>query len=416
MDSYNLWLIIVALAILAVAWLPSLLKDYALSYPILFVMGGWVLYKLPLPLPDPLPLDHPELTTHLTELCVTVALTGTGLKIDRRFNWRGWRLPLRLIWLTMVVTIVLFALLAWGLTDWNAATALLLAASLAPTDPVLAGDVQVGDPNEGQEDVVRFALTAEAGMNDGMAFPFVYLAIAAAHPTISLHESLIHWVLYDLLYRVGVGVLAGWLTGRLLSYMIFELPQRISIKSTAYGFVALSITLISYGLTELVHGYGFLAVFVAAITVRSRERTHEYHTYMHAFSDQIERLLVALLLLLFGGAIGSGLLHALTIPDAILGFLLVFAIRPLIGWLTLAGTGVRGLKRWTIASFGIRGIGSLFYIAFALQKASFMSPERIWSLTGWIVLLSVFVHGILSTPVMNRLDRRFRRSKSTPKH
>ncbi|MBD2755602.1 cation:proton antiporter [Spirosoma validum] len=410
MESYNLWLIIVALAILAVAWLPSLLKDYAVSYPILFVLGGWLLYQLPLSLPDPLPLDHPQLTTHLTELCVTIALTGTGLKIDRRFNWRGWRLPIRLIWLTMVVTIILFALLAWGLGDWNAATALLLAASLAPTDPVLAGDVQVGDPNEGQEDVVRFALTAEAGLNDGMAFPFVYLAIAIAHPTIPLNESLTHWVLYDLLYRVGVGVLAGWLTGRLLSYMIFELPQRISIKTTAYGFVALAITLISYGITELIHGYGFLAVFVAAITVRNRERTHEYHTYMHAFSDQIERLLVALLLILFGGAIGSGLLHSLTLVDAILGLLLVFAIRPLIGWLTLAGTGVHGLKRWTIASFGIRGIGSLFYIAFALQEASFMNPERIWSLTGWTVLLSVFVHGILSTPVMNRIDRRFRRS------
>ncbi|WP_420151678.1 cation:proton antiporter [Spirosoma sp.] len=409
MESYNLWLIIVALAILAVAWLPSLLKDYALSYPILFVLGGWVLYKLPLPLPDPSPLDHPELTTHLTELCVTVALTGTGLKIDRRFSWRGWRLPLRLIWLTMVVTIILFTGLAWGLGNWDFPTALLLGASLAPTDPVLAGDVQVGDPNEGQEDVVRFALTAEAGMNDGMAFPFVYLAIAAVQPTIPLAQTLTHWALFDLLYRVGLGVLAGWLTGRLLSYMIFELPQRISIKSTAYGFVALSITLISYGLTELFHGYGFLAVFIAAITVRNRERTHEYHTYMHAFSDQIERLLVALLLILFGGAIGSGLLHALTFPDAVLGLLLVFAIRPLIGWLTLARTGVRGLKRWTIASFGIRGIGSLFYIAFALQKAQFMNPERIWALTGWTVLLSVFVHGILSTPVMNRLDRRFRR-------
>lgn len=409
MTSYNLWLVIVALAILAVAWLPSLLKDYALSYPILFILGGWLLYRLPVSLPDPLPLNHPELTAHLTELCVIVALTGTGLKIDRRFSWRTWRLPIRLIWLTMVVTIILFALLAWGLADWSIPTALLLAASLAPTDPVLAGDVQVGDPNEGQEDIVRFALTAEAGLNDGMAFPFVYLAIAVAHPSFMLSDSVIHWLLYDLVYRVSAGILAGWLSGRLLSYMIFELPQRISIKTTAYGFVALAITLISYGLTELIHGYGFLAVFVASITVRNYERTHEYHTYMHAFSDQIERLLIALLLLLFGGAVSTGLLHSLTLTDAVLGFLLVFAVRPLIGWITLAGTGVRGLKRWIIAGFGIRGIGSLFYIAFALQHASFMNPERIWALTGWTILLSVLVHGILSTPVMKHLDRRFRR-------
>ncbi|GAB4017852.1 cation:proton antiporter [Spirosoma koreense] len=409
MISYDLWLVILAVAILAVAWLPSLLKDYALSYPILFVLGGWLLYQLPLPMPDPLPLHYPVLTTRLTEICVLVALTGTGLKIDRRFSWRGWRLPLRLIWLTMIVTIVLFTLAVWKLGNWDFPTALLIAAGLAPTDPVLAGDVQVGDPNEGQEDVVRFGLTAEAGMNDGMAFPFVYLAIAVAHPAFSVPDSLVHWFLYDLLYRVGVGVLIGWLSGKLLAYLIFELPQRISIKTTAYGFVALAITLISFGLTELAHGFGFLAVFIAAITVRNYERTHEYHTYMHAFSDQIERLLIALILLLFGGALASGLLSALTWYDVGLGILLIFVIRPLVGWVTLGGTGVRGLKRWAIAGFGIRGIGSLFYMAYALQEASFMTPERVWALTGWTILLSVFIHGILSTPVMNHLDRRFRR-------
>ncbi|WP_375447454.1 cation:proton antiporter [uncultured Fibrella sp.] len=404
--SYDLWLVIVALAILAVAWLPSLLAEHPLSYPILFVAGGWLLYQLPFALPDPLPLSHPQLTTHLTELCVIVALTGTGLKIDRKFSWRGWRIPLRLIWLTMVVTIAVFAFFAWKWANWSLATALFLAASLAPTDPVLAGDVQVGDPNEGGEDTVRFALTAEAGLNDGMAFPFVYLAIALAHTTGLPAAELPHWVLVDLLYRVGVGVLGGWLSGRLLAYLIFELPQRISIKTTAYGFVALAVTLISYGLTELLHGYGFLAVFVAAITIRNHERTHEYHTYMHAFSDQIERLLVALLLLLFGGAIAKGLLHALTGEDAVLGVVLVFLIRPLLGWLTLWKTNARGLKRWIIASFGIRGIGSMFYIAYGLQQASFAEPARIWALTGWIIVLSVFVHGMSATPVMKRLDRR----------
>ncbi|MEZ0542261.1 cation:proton antiporter [Fibrella arboris] len=411
--SYDLWLVIVALAILAVAWLPSLLADHPLSYPILFVMSGWLLYKLPLDLPNPLPMNSPALTTHLTELCVIIALTGTGLKIDRKFSWRGWRIPLRLIWLTMMVTIGVFAFLAWQWVGWPLATALFLAASLAPTDPVLAGDVQVGDPNEGGEDTVRFALTAEAGLNDGMAFPFVYLAISLALTTVPSSDSLVHWLLYDLLYRVGVGLLAGWLSGRLLAYLIFELPQRISIKTTAYGFVALAVTLTSYGVTELMHGYGFLAVFVAAITIRNHERTHEYHTYMHDFSDQMERLLVALLLLLFGGALAKGLLQALTLQDAWLGLTLLFLIRPLIGWLTLWKTNARGLKRWIIASFGIRGIGSMFYIAYGLQKAPFADPGRIWALTGWIIVVSVFLHGILATPVMSRLDQRLQKHPTT---
>ncbi len=405
MTSYNLLLIILGISILAVAWLPSLLANFPLSYPILFITGGWLLYHLPIPLPDPLPQHQPVLATHLTELCVIVALTGTGLKIDRRFRWRSWRVPLRLVGLTMVVTIVLFTGAGWAM-GWPVATALLLAAGLAPTDPVLAGDVQVGDPGEGGEDSVRFALTAEAGLNDGLAFPFVYLAIALGTVPSFLNGELTHWLGYDLLYRVGVGVGGGWLSGRLLAYLIFGLPRRIQIKPSAYGFVALAITLLSYGFTELLHGYGFLAVFVAAITIRSYERTHEYHTYMHAFSDQIERILIALLLLLFGGALARGLLSPLTVVDVALGALLVLIIRPLGGWLTLSRSGVRGWPRWVIAGFGIRGIGSIFYISFGLQQAEFAEPDRIWALTGWTILLSVFLHGILATPVMKRLDRR----------
>jgi NhaP-type Na+/H+ or K+/H+ antiporter len=126
---------------------------------------------------------------------------------------------------------------------------------------------------------------------------------------------------------------------------------------------------------------------------------------MHAFSDQIERILIALLLLMFGGALARGLLNPLTAVDMALGALLVLIIRPLGGWLTLSWSGVRGLQRWVIAGFGIRGIGSIFYIAFGLQKAIFDEPDRIWALTGWTILLSVFLHGILATPVMKRLDR-----------
>ncbi|WP_019986510.1 cation:proton antiporter [Rudanella lutea] len=410
MEPYTLVLVVFGVAILAVAWLPSVLEHYPLSYPIVFIIGGWAFYQFPLGLPDPRPTSHPELATHLTELCVIVALMGTGLKIDRRFRWRTWKLPLRLVWLTMTVTILVFAGLNWWWGGWPLATALLLGAALAPTDPVLAGDVQVGDPNEGKEDTVRFALTAEAGLNDGLAFPFVYLAIGLATATsATLPTTLTTWVWNDLLYRVGMGVLGGWLSGRLLSYLIFGLPQRISIKTSAYGFVALAVTLFSYGITEMLHGYGFLAVFVAAITIRSYERTHEYHEYMHAFSDQIERILIALLLLLFGGSLALGLLDSLQWIDALMGVLLVFVIRPLGGWLTLHRAGAYGLERWVVASFGIRGIGSFFYVAYALQQAPFANPERIWALTGWIVLLSICIHGALATPVMKYLDRQMAR-------
>ncbi|WP_262923028.1 cation:proton antiporter domain-containing protein [Hymenobacter cellulosilyticus] len=293
-------------AILGVAWLPSLLEKYPLSYPILYLGLGMAIYALPLDLPTD-PFQHQEFVTHISELCVIVALTGTGLKIDRSFSLRTWRTPLLLVLVLMVLTIAGLTLAGWALVGLPLASAVLLAAALAPTDPVLAGDVQVGDPGEGREDNVRFALTGEAGLNDGLAFPFVYLAIALLPAAAgSLPERLGHWLWQDVVYRTVAALVFGIVSGKLLAYLIFSLPKRISIKTGAYGFVALAVTLITYGLTELAHGYGFLAVFLAAVTLRGRERRHEYHKQMHAFTDQLERLFIVIILILFGAPSCAG--------------------------------------------------------------------------------------------------------------
>ena len=286
MLTYDIIMVLLGVDILGVAWLPSLLEKYPLSYPLLYILLGMGVFVLPINLVDADPFEHKKLVMHLSELCVIVALTGTGLKIDRPFSLRAWRSPLLLVLVLMVFTIAGLALAGWWAVGLAPASALLLAASLAPTDPVLAGDVQVGDPGEGREDNVRFALTGEAGMNDGLAFPFVYLALALLPTaTLPLSDRLLHWLWFDVGYRIGAGVLLGWLSGRFLAYLIFSLPKRVSIKTEGYGFVALAVTLTSYGITELVHGYGFLAVFIAAITLRGRERKHEYHKLMHAFTD-----------------------------------------------------------------------------------------------------------------------------------
>lgn len=404
--NYNHVLLLLGIAILAVAWLPSILENYPLSYPIIFVALGFGAYSLPLGLPDPSPLHHSSLATHLIELCVIVALTGTGLKIDRSFSLQKWRIPLLLIVVLMVITIASVALTAWWLLAVTPAAAMLLAGTLAPTDPVLASDVQVGDPGEGREDNVRFALTAEAGMNDGFAFPFIYLALALLPAALPLPERLVHWLWFDVLYRITAGLVMGWLAGKLLSYLIFQLPKRFKIKTAAYGFVALAVTLSTYGITEIVHGYGFLGVFIAAITLRGSEKVHEYHHQMHAFTDQLERLLVVVILVLFGGNLAQGMLASLTWPQVGLGVLLLLVIRPLGGMLTLLNSRASVPERWAISFFGIRGIGSFFYLAFALEKGRFQHPEHLLALTGFVVLLSVLLHGVLATPVMTWLDRR----------
>lgn len=406
MSLYNIVLVLLGISIMGVAWLPPVMDKYPLSYPIVFIGLGLAAYSLPLGLPDPIPLHHNELATHLFELCAIVALTGTGLKIDRSFSLRKWRTPLLLVLVLMLLTIGSFAVAAWWLLAIAPAPAVLLAATLAPTDPVLAGDVQVGDPGEGQEDTVRFALTAEAGMNDGLAFPFVYLALALIPAATSLQHRLLEWLWHDVLYRVVVGVAMGWLIGQAMGKLIFRLPKHIEIKSSAYGFIVLAVTFTTYGLTELAHGYGFLAVFLAAVTLRGNEKAHEYHQQMHAFTDQLERLFIVVILVLFGGALANGLLATLTWTQTALGLLLLLIIRPLGGMLTLLGSRATLPERATISFFGIRGIGSFFYLAFALEKGEFVNSEQLWVITGFTVLTSITLHGILATPVMTWLDRR----------
>lgn len=409
MQQYAIVLTILGIAILGVAWLPSLLARYPLSYPVVFIGLGILVYWLPLGLPVPNPFEYPRLASHLTELCVIVALTGTGLKIDQRFSFRRWAVPLRLASLAMVLSIAALAVGAWFLAGLPLASALLLSAALAPTDPVLAGDVQVGEPGEGKEDTVRFALTGEAGLNDGLAFPFVHLALTLLLATSALSKEITHWLLEAVLYKIAVGVGIGWLMGRGLSYLIFNLPTKISIKKSAYGFVALAVTFTTYGATELLQGYGFLAVFVAAITLRRHERSHEYHSEMHDFSDQVERLFIIVLLVLFGGALVNGILQPLTWPGVAVGLLFLFVIRPLAGMAALVNTNAKLNEKWVIAGFGIRGIGSFFYLAYGLEQADFPKAEQLWAIVSFVVLVSVIMHGILATPVMKWLDKQHNR-------
>ena len=339
MDSYVVVVALFGVVVLLTAWLPMVLKELPLSLPIACVALGALLFMVPgMPGPVPDPSEHLEVTKRLTELVVIVALMGAGLKLDRPLAWRSGILSWRLLAIAMPLTIGVLALAGHALLGLGFASALLLGAALAPTDPVLASDVQVGAPGHGKEDAVRFTLTSEAGLNDGLAFPFVNLAIAFALAAGDMQEKLLEWALVDVVWKVAVGVALGWLIGTGLGWLTFRLPKRSALSRTGDGFVALGITGISYGLTEIAHGYGFLAVFVSALAFRSLERNHHYHEKLHDFVEQLERLLMMVLLVLFGAAVSQGMmLEATSWPVVGFALIAIFLIRPLAGWLSFIG-------------------------------------------------------------------------------
>ncbi|MEU8646839.1 cation:proton antiporter [Streptomyces sp. NPDC048674] len=416
LSGTDLTYVLLGLGALGAAALPAIVAKRPLSAPMVFLALGFVVFQLPV---DLLPQLHPvsagPAVEHFTEVCIVVALMGAGLAINRPFGWRSWLTTWQLLGIAMPLTILATTAAGWAL-GWAPAVALLVAATLAPTDPVLAGEVRVGEPTDAEfdEDEARFALTSEAGLNDGLAFPFVLAALALSATTATGWSAawIGHWAWYDVLTRIALGTGIGITFGRLLGWLFFRARSKaLRLSEHSEGFVALAATFASYGLAELVHGYGFLAVFATAVTIRTAERAHGYHRVMHSFMDQIERLLTAAILFLVGGFVAQGGLTALTWQGATLALLLLLLIRPLIGYISQHPTAGARRERIVTAFFGIRGIGSFFYLSYALEHGHFAAPaDELWATVIFTVLLSVFLHGTLATPVVAYLDRRHRRT------
>ncbi|MHB0775841.1 cation:proton antiporter [Halomonas sp. WWR20] len=393
------------LLILLVAWVPTLIKDLPVSLPIICILIGFGLFSL-MNEGGLHPRDFPKTMEILTELTVIISLAGAGLRIDRKLAWREWASTGRLLGITMPLSIAAIAgLAAYSLgLPWE--TAVLIGAVLAPTDPVLAADVQVGPPRSGPGDEVRFSLTSEAGLNDGLAFPFTYLALGIAANGTLVGEWTWHWLAMDVVWRVAAGTAAGWLIGWLLGIFMFR-AGRMSLASTGQGFAALGGTFVTYAGAEAIHGYGFIAVFVGALALRTtQEDQYDYHIRLHDFTEEIERLLMMVLLVLFGGSLAGPLLDGLTWGMIAAGLAIVFIVRPLTGMIALVGSRMCRSERAMVSLFGIRGVGSFYYLAYAVNQGSFDQVDAAWTFVAFIVLTSVLFHGITSAPLMNWLDRR----------
>lgn len=404
MDNYLLILTVIGVAGFAMTWMPQLSQKTGISYSVFFLCAGMVLYlAFPEVLPDPLPQHHNDLTLHLSELIVIISLMSAGIKIDQPFSLKAWKVPLKLIGFTMVLLIIFSVLLGYYFLNFALASAFLLAAALSPTDPVLASDVQVGPPNDSQKSKTKFVLTAEAGLNDGMAFPFVWLAILIGQSVSTGELDIWGWLGYDILYKISAATIIGYLLGSGVGYVIFTLSKKYKSLNSNDGLLAITSTLFVYGLTEFAHGYGFIAVFILAITLRHFEKDHDYHQKLHAFTDQTERFLLASLLIVFGGMIVRGVLNFLTWEMALFSVVFIFLARPLITYLILIPEKYSQQEKRAISFFGIKGLGSIFYLAFAFKEFNFSNQNEIWATVCFTILLSIVFHGFTAPKAMQKV-------------
>ena len=408
-DLRDLFYVLFGTAFLLLTFAPALSRSRLYNLPLICTGGGFLAVTFGLPLISPLHNDPAEtkIIEHASELIVIISLAGAGLAIDTPASWRAWQPTWRLLLFVMPASIVALVWLgvAWG--GLSIAAAVLLGAALAPTDPVLARSVAVGPPGE-DEHGVKLALTAEAGLNDGLAFPFVWLAIAfagleVANPFAHPGEWLGTWLWRDVAWRTAAGVGVGLGSGYLLSRLVFS---RIGdaghgaegAENPALNFLAW--TFIAYGIAEAIDGYGFLAVFLSARAGRAHARDLEgpdpkYGRKAHEYGDQIEAILLVLLLLWLGGFVADGLWRSWSLADLGIALALVFVVRPLAGLAVLAlpGSGGSWPDRLRIAVFGVRGMGSIFYIAYAQTHADFADIDAVWRIGALVILLSIVLHG-----------------------
>lgn len=404
MEDHYILLASLGIATLIMAWLPAISQKIKISSPVILLLLGVLLYYIGTPLGWTEYLWSDNAMMVFSEVIVIISLMGAGLKIGGEYSFKAWKRPLLLIFATMPLTMLAAYFLGVYFLAFSVPASLLLAAVLAPTDPVLASDVQLDDPEREDKlrDKIRFSLTAEAGLNDGMAFPFTYLAVLVAQAGSFAAFNFSNWVWDKLLLKIVIGIVVGVLIGRGIGYLMTYLNKWAGIK-TYDGFLALSLTFAVYGVSELLYGYGFMAVFFAGLSVRYSEHVSGKHKQkMHDFSHEIERLLIVVWILIFGSTIMNGILNVTDWKGIVFSALFVLVVRPLAGLIGLIGIKDTIKNKLAISFLGIRGVGSVFYLSWAfMQTDTFENKIALYSIAAYVILFSIILHGLTAPSIIS---------------
>ncbi|WP_445242432.1 cation:proton antiporter [Microcoleus vaginatus] len=403
-DIYILDLLAIGILLLTVTLGSGWISRFPVSYALIYLVVGIGLGPYGSKLINLRP--EAQFVERLTEFVVIVSLYSCGLKMNRPLKFWAWNSTARLIGFLMPISIFAVAAVAhWCVKlDWG--PAILLGAILAPTDPVLASEVQLANLDD--RDELRFGLTSEGGLNDALAFPFVYFGIYALKDN-NWQNWFAKWVAVDLIWAIAAGLVMGILVAKAVTWIDRRLQRYQPADQLMEDFIALSTILITYSLTELVNGYGFLAVFVAGIVVQRTYSNSEKPLSQLHFTERIEKLMEVATILLLGSLLRLEPILAYGGYSLLVAGLLIFIIRPVGAWISTIGSPLHRASRLLCGWFGIRGVGSIYYLTYAFgQGLKGETAEKIAWITFTTIVISVILHGITSTPLMNWYERRIK--------
>ena len=407
---FAIWSLIIGALLLTMALAGTWLRRLPLSTAMLYLAAGFGIGPAGLALMAPDPLVYSVILERASEVAVLISLFAVGLKLGLPFSDRGWRLPARLAIVSMTMTVAMIAAIGMAGLGLSLGASILLGAILAPTDPVLASDVQVVEASD--RDRLRFSLTGEGALNDGAAFPFVMLGLGL----LGLHDLGTggwRWLAVDVLWATVGGLLIGGALGTLVGRLVVYLRSRHKASVGLDEFLALGLIALTYGLAVLSHTYGFLAVLAAGIALQrvterpgevARTASADLMQEVQGFNEQLERIAEVAIVLAIGGMLAYTYLHASAVWFVLV---LLLVVRPVSVWVGLLGAPVSRDQRVLISWFGIRGIGSIYYLMFAInQGLPRVLAEELIALTLTGVAASIVVHGISVTPLMSAYARR----------
>ena len=401
-DNYITLLLIAGFVALLASIIPVLLRRKHFSAPITYIAIGVVIYII-YHKQEFHPLEHLGAIKHITEFVILVALMNAGLRIREPFKWRTWKYSIRLLVIAMPVTIIAATYLGWWILGMAPATAILFGALISPTDPVLASELQTSEPGKKDTSITRLGLTSEAGINDGLAFPFTYFAILAFQKGLDFKEWAGEWFLHYFLIKIAIGTVIGLVAGWLLYHLVFSISNDRTVDKISRGILSIALLLLPYALTEAVGGYGFIAVFLSACMFSSCEKSQEHMNSLHDFNEELESFVVAIIFISTGVFIAFHY-KIFFKPDIILVSLaMVLIVRPIAGYLSLVRSGLSNFKKFVLSFYGMRGIGSIFYLAYALEAADFENSHTLFAITTATIFFSVIIHGISSRSVQKRI-------------
>ena len=388
--------------ILAAGWVPLLIRGLPLSFAVVALVAGYAFFSLTHA--GPLSGEEIRWAQEMTRLALILAIMTAGLSIDQPFSFRRWRSIWMLLALTLPLTIAFVAVFAHWLLGLSLAAALLVGAILSPTDPVLASSLRVGPPGTGEADELRFALTAESGLNDGIAYPFVLLGVAAVTGQTTVSD-IGWWAASDVIWKTAGGAMAGFAVGRAIVIGNRFIPEDLRIQNSGSGVISLGLTFLTYGLAEMIQTNGFVAVFATAVAIRNAVQKTDYLRQLHAFAGEVERVISAVVLAIFGGAIAAGVLGPLNWPEIAFAFAVLLVARPAAVMLCTWKSLLSLRERLAAGYLGVRGLASLYYVILAVASLGPEHRSDILSPVMLTVVVSAVLYGVTGDVVVNMLRR-----------